>query len=116
MATVEAALKIVFDRHEFNLQYTSFANAHEAYKKAIAAWNGGQMGAKFALLELEDNFSRQVTIDPTRITCVNVADHSVGLQGDYSMASEQQKISLRLQREAQSPPPVTTPGPFRLQS
>ena len=114
--SVEAALKIVFDRHEFNLQFKSFANAHAAYTKALAAWNGGQVGAKFALLSLEDDFSRQVTIDPTRISCVNVTDFSVGLQGDYAMASEQQKVSLRLQREAQAPAAVATPGPFRMQS
>lgn len=107
MAKVEAALKVVFDRHEFNLQYTSFDVAHDQYLKAIEAWNTPANG----LLYLRDDFSREVTIDPQCIVCVNVAKFKEALEGDISMASEQQKAQIKLQREAQQPSGLAVPGP-----
>lgn len=107
-----AGLKIVFGRHEYNLQYKSFAEAKKNYDKVISA----RLTCSAPLFALSDDFSRQVTITVSEITCVSVIDFKQDLEGNMAAAREQTKAQLELQRLAQTPPSVLggAPNGFRL--
>jgi len=102
-----AAVKIVFDRHEFNLQFRSFKNAKAVYDKIKEARSQ-------ASVEIMDDFSRQVTLSTSDITCVSVIDFNIAMGGDVEMSVAVARANAKIQQAAQNPSGVMLPQGPRL--